>query len=350
MQGFLPEGKFTRILTEPVCRDSGPRRRGRRPRGEMPKGGALLSDSASGMGPLFMNGLIGSMDLVSLQNLRNVPGIPLTGLMGFPHGFAAVPASGGEDAKNGLSMLPMMLHGMAAVQPHMFSVGGLVSQPSATATSSSSSSTIATATTGTATSLSSSAAPPSPAPRPEATPTCPSEGKAPDAPPPTHSRKDSSGNCGGKPPAEGKTGHGDLPAVTATGGGTNGGSHLAFNPFLIPGMSHGLLYPHMFLPHGGIMALPGMPPADGTGSPKRKKRRPREEEDNVPPLKPEVTSETDAPTEEAGLETGGGAEAQDMEHGGTEEEGPQKGPAPEKLAEDEEEEEGGRAGQDVEPQ
>ncbi|KAJ8344324.1 hypothetical protein SKAU_G00316530 [Synaphobranchus kaupii] len=363
--GFLPEGKFTRILTEPVCRDAGPRRRGRRPRSEMPKAGALLSESPSGMGPLFMNGLISSMDLVSLQNLRNVPGIPLTGLMGFPHGFAAVPAAAGEDAKNGLSMLPMMLHGMAAVQPHMFSVGGLVTSAPAT-------STIATATVGTVSS--SSAAPPSPAHRPEPPPICALEGKAADAPAGTQSRKD----CGGKPPTEGKTGpvcgHGDPPVVTTTSSSssssTNGGSHLAFNPFLIPGMSHGLLYPHMFLPHGGIMALPGMPPADATGSPKRKKKRTREEgpaepggasprPDSAPP-KPDAAAETGAP-----LETGPGAGAEDStdpgpqgpsretEHRGTEEEGHahETGPAPEKLAErEEEEEEGAGAGKEVEPQ
>uniref|UniRef100_A0A8C2KGU9 Chromodomain helicase DNA binding protein 6 n=1 Tax=Cyprinus carpio TaxID=7962 RepID=A0A8C2KGU9_CYPCA len=197
--GFLPEGKFTRILSGPVCRDPGPRRRGRRPRSEMPKAPEL----AAGMGPLFMNGgLIGSMDLVSLPNLRNVPGIPLTGIMGFPHGFATA-VSSGEDAKNGLSMLPMMLHGMAAVQPPMYSahMSGMINQP-------------ATSTEDTNSSSSS---------------------------------------------------------ITSTG------SHLTFNPFLIPGMSHSLLYPHMFLPPGSIMALPAMPAADSTGSPKRKRKKVREE-------------------------------------------------------------------------
>uniref|UniRef100_A0A674D010 Chromodomain helicase DNA binding protein 6 n=1 Tax=Salmo trutta TaxID=8032 RepID=A0A674D010_SALTR len=207
-RGFLPEGKFTRILTEPVCREQGPRRRGRRPRSEMPK--PLLSEST--MGPLCMNsGLIGSMDLVSLQNLRNVQGIPLTGLMRFPHGFAV---SAGEDAKNGLSMLPMMLHGMHGA-PHMFSVQGLMGLPP-TCSASTSSSTAAVTTTA----ASSSAA-----------------------------------------------------STTSS----SSGSHQAFNPFLIPGMSHGLLYPHMFLPHGGVMALPGMPPADSSSSPKTKKKRTREE-------------------------------------------------------------------------
>uniref|UniRef100_A0A8C2AJN3 Chromodomain helicase DNA binding protein 6 n=1 Tax=Cyprinus carpio TaxID=7962 RepID=A0A8C2AJN3_CYPCA len=220
-RGFLPEGKFTRILSGPVCRDPGPRRRGRRPRSEMPK----TPELAAGMGPLFMNGgLIGSMDLVSLPNLRNVPGIPLTGIMGFPHGFATA-VSSGEDAKNGLSMLPMMLHGMAAVQPPMYSahMSGMINQPAtSTATASSTSAreekkVSASVSTAAATSSSSSS------------------------------------------------------SITSTG------SHLTFNPFLIPGMSHSLLYPHMFLPPGSIMALPSMTAADSTGSPKRKRKKVREE-------------------------------------------------------------------------
>ncbi|KAJ8260375.1 hypothetical protein GJAV_G00181400 [Gymnothorax javanicus] len=375
--GFLPEGKFTRILTEPVCRDAGPRRRGRRP-----KSGALLSDSPGGMGPLFMNGLIGSMDLVSLQNLRNVPGLPLTGLMGFPHGFTAVPA--GDDAKNGMNMLPMMLHGMTAVQPRMFSVGGLVSQPGATSASGSASSTVVTASGGTA----SSVLTPSQAHRPETTPICASEGKPADAPAGAQGKKDGGGNGGangsgsnaGKPPTEGKSGaissHGEQPVVTATSSSSNSssssGSHLTFNPFLIPGMSHGLLYPHMFLPHGGIMALPGMPASDAAGSPKRKRKRPREEEageqgccaprsDNTPPKPDTPAGGTEAPQE-----AGPGAEAEDSAdqayrgHSGeterelAEDQGqlPEKEHTPEKLAEEEEreEEEGKDAGRDVEPQ
>ncbi|NXX99105.1 CHD6 protein, partial [Centropus bengalensis] len=128
-RGYLPESKFNRILTEPVLRDAGPRRRGRRPRSELIKGPSIVADSSSGMGPLFMNGLIAGMDLVGLQNMRNMQGIPLTGLVGFPAGFAAVPA--GEDMKSTLSMLPMMLPGMATV-PQMFGVGGLLNPSMAT--------------------------------------------------------------------------------------------------------------------------------------------------------------------------------------------------------------------------
>uniref|UniRef100_A0A8C2KJL3 Chromodomain helicase DNA binding protein 6 n=1 Tax=Cyprinus carpio TaxID=7962 RepID=A0A8C2KJL3_CYPCA len=230
--GFLPEGKFTRILSGPVCRDPGPRRRGRRPRSEMPKAPEL----AAGMGPLFMNGgLIGSMDLVSLPNLRNVPGIPLTGIMGFPHGFATA-VSSGEDAKNGLSMLPMMLHGMAAVQPPMYSahMSGMINQPA----------------TSTATASSTSA---------------------------SNGNKEDTKQGGEEKKVSASVSTAVATSSSSSSSITSTGSHLTFNPFLIPGMSHSLLYPHMFLPPGSIMALPAMPAADSTGSPKRKRKKVREE-------------------------------------------------------------------------
>ncbi|TDH13447.1 hypothetical protein EPR50_G00034810 [Perca flavescens] len=304
--GFLPEGKFSRILTEPVNRDPGSRRRGRRPRSEMPKPLLSVSDSASaGLGPpLFMNGgLIGSMDsMVAMQNLRGaIPGIPISGIMaaGFPHGFsAAVQAGGaaGEDAKNGLSMLPMMLHGIphphgAGIPQHaLFSVGAMMAHtppppPPHPSSSSSSSSSLSAAkvTTTTAPSTSDAASPSS---------TTPAERESAAA-------AAFSGSGGGeKEPAPEEKGAAEAnkraaeaaaAVITSTsrahvgaahlGAGT--GSHLTFNPFLIPGMSHGLLYPHMFLPHGGIMALPAMPPGPGDGSPgspKRRKKREKEEE------------------------------------------------------------------------
>ncbi|XP_035634368.1 chromodomain-helicase-DNA-binding protein 6 isoform X1 [Oncorhynchus keta] len=264
--GFLPEGKYTRILTEPVCRDQGPRRRGRRPRSEMPK--PLLSESP--MGPLFMNGsLIGSMDLVSLQNLRNVQGIPLTGLMGFPHGFAV---SAGEDAKNGLSMLPMMLHGIHG-SPHMFSVQGLMGQPPTSSAPTSSAAAVSTTT------ASSAASSPSRGPS-QASSSTQADGSG--------MQSDGERKREDKQSTEekqlGAIGSHSIAAITtaaassSSGVSSSSGSHLAFNPFLVPGLSHGLLYPHMFLPHGGIMALPGMPPTESSGSPKRKKKRTREEE------------------------------------------------------------------------
>ncbi|XP_060897715.1 chromodomain-helicase-DNA-binding protein 6 isoform X2 [Labrus mixtus] len=301
--GFLPEGMFSRILTEPVNRDPGSRRRGRRPRSEMPKPLLSVSDSgSSGLGPpLFMNGgLIGSMDsMVAMQNLRGGMGIPISGIMaaGFPHGFsAAVQAGGGaassEDTKNGLSMLPMMLHGIphphgAAIPQHaLFSVSAMMAHapppPHPSSTSSSSSSTLSAAkvTTTTAPSTSEAASPSS---------TTPAERESAASSGSAGVEKERSQEEKGAADTKKRAGGAESAAIiTSTsraqfgaahlGGGTS--SHLTFNPFLIPGMSHGLLYPHMFLPHGGIMALPAMPPGalDGSpGSPKRRRKRGREE-------------------------------------------------------------------------
>ncbi|XP_063765974.1 chromodomain-helicase-DNA-binding protein 6 isoform X2 [Eleginops maclovinus] len=290
--GFLPEGQFSRILTEPVNRDLGSRRRGRRPRSEMPKPLLSVSDSASSpLGPpLFMNGgLIGSMDsMVAMQNLRGgIPGIPISSIMaaGFPHSFSAAVQAGGaggsaEDAKNGLSMLPMMLHGIphphgAAIPQHaLFSVGAMMAHSPHPSSSSSSSLSAAKITTTTAPSTSEATSPSSTTPADR-------ESNAP------------SGSGGGEKErtqeekgAANKRAGETAAIITSTsrahlgGAHLGAGSHLTFNPFLIPGMSHGLLYPHMFLPHGGIMALPAMPPGavEGSpGSPKRRRKRGREE-------------------------------------------------------------------------
>uniref|UniRef100_A0A8D3D6S6 Chromodomain helicase DNA binding protein 6 n=1 Tax=Scophthalmus maximus TaxID=52904 RepID=A0A8D3D6S6_SCOMX len=261
--GFLPEGKFSRILTEPVNRDPGSRRRGRRPRSEMPKPLLSVSDSSpSSLGAsLFMNGgLIGSMDsMVAMQNLRGgIPGIPISGIMaGFPHGFSAAVQAGGagasaEDAKNGLSMLPMMLHGIphphgAGIPQHaLFSVGVTTTTAPSTLEAASPSST----TSAERESAASSAA---------------------------AGEKERSQEERGAAAIITSTSRAHLGAAHL---GASAGSHLTFNPFLIPGMSHGLLYPHMFLPHGGIMALPAMPPGVldcSPGSPKRRRKRGREE-------------------------------------------------------------------------
>ncbi|XP_041639683.1 chromodomain-helicase-DNA-binding protein 6 isoform X2 [Cheilinus undulatus] len=297
--GFLPEGKFSRILTEPVNIDPGSRRRGRRPRSEMPKPLLSVSDSASqGLAPpLFMNGgLIGSMDsMVAMQNLRGgIPGIPISGIMaaGFPHGFSAAVQGGGatapaDDAKNGLSMLPMMLHGIphphgAAIPQHaLFSVSAMMAHappppppPHPSSTSSSSSTTTSAAKVTTTTAPSTEAASPSS--------TTPSERES-SAPSGSTGEKEEKGTADVS-----KRGAESAAIITSTSRaqfgathlGSSSGSHLTFNPFLIPGMSHGLLYPHMFLPHGGIMALPAMPPGavDGApGSPKRRRKRGRED-------------------------------------------------------------------------
>ncbi|XP_063260840.1 chromodomain-helicase-DNA-binding protein 6 isoform X4 [Prinia subflava] len=224
LSGYLPENKFNRILTEPVLRDTGPRRRGRRPRSEVLKGPGVVADSPSGMGPLFMNGLIAGMDLVGLQNMRNMQGIPLTGLVGFPAGFAAVPT--GEDVKSTLSMLPMMLPGMATV-PQMFGVGGLLNSPmTTTCTTTAPTSLTSTTKGGTA-----------------------SGEKA---------NEEKQGSQDGKKEllAEDKPGPSSFSNQTESAITTS--SPVAFNPFLIPGMSPGLIYPSMFLSPGIGMALPGI--------------------------------------------------------------------------------------------
>ncbi|KAM9483665.1 chromodomain-helicase-DNA-binding protein 6 isoform 2-T2 [Clarias gariepinus] len=265
--GFLPEGKFTRILTEPVNRDPSTRRRGRRPRSEMPKAPEL----PAGIGPLFMNdGLIG-MDMVNLPNLRNVPGIPISGLMGFPHGLGT--ALSGEDAKNGLSMLPMMLHSMSAVQPPMYGthISGMINQ-SLSATASTVTTAPSSSSTATVTSISSAAVALIPSPAVLSSTAASKERASPE--PSTERQSTDERTLGGNEkrmlPAC------PSPTVTSSSASiTSSGSHLAFNPFLIPGMPHGLLYPHMFLPHGSILALPSA--ADSTGITKQKKKKIRDE-------------------------------------------------------------------------
>ncbi|KAM6927303.1 LOW QUALITY PROTEIN: chromodomain-helicase-DNA-binding protein 6 [Xenentodon cancila] len=311
--GFLPEGKFSRILTEPVNRDPGSRRRGRRPRSEMPKPVLSVSDASSpGLGPPFyMNGgLIGSMDsMVAMQNLRgSIPGIPISGIMaaGFPHGFPAAVSSGGagssaEDAKNGLSMLPMMLHGIphphgATIPQHaLFSVGTMMAHAPPPHPSSSSSLTPSSSSPSvSAAKVSTTTAPPvSEASSPSSTTLADGE-NAPSSASNTEmemSQEEKGAAEGTKRVGVEEAAAAAAAVVTSTSRahpsssahlGVGAGSHLTFNPFLIPGVSHGLLYPHMFLPHGGIMALPAMPPGavEGSpGSPKRRRKRVREDVD-----------------------------------------------------------------------
>ncbi|XP_069508223.1 chromodomain-helicase-DNA-binding protein 6 isoform X2 [Ambystoma mexicanum] len=222
LSGFLPENKFNRILTEPVLHEVGQRRRGRHPRSEYTKTSRVMPDTSSGMSPLFMNGLIAGMDLVGLQNMRNMQGISLAGLVGFPTGFAAV--SSREDVKNSLNMIPMMLPSMATV-PQMFGIGGLLSPPmTSTCTS-----TVPTSTSTTTCSISH-----------------PDEAIE-DNQSSQDSKKDSSN---GKRAPTTFSGHSE-PTVTTS-------NTVAFNPFLMPGMSHSLLYPSMFFSHGIGMSLPAM--------------------------------------------------------------------------------------------
>lgn len=253
-QGFLPENKFNHTLTEPVLRDAGPRRRGRRPRSELLKTPAIVADSPSGMGPLFMNGLVAGMDLVGLQNMRNVPGIPLTGLVGFPAGFATMPT--GEEVKSTLSMLPMLLPGMAAV-PQMFGVGGLLSAPMATGCTSTAPSPLSSTTKSGASATEKAA-----------------EDKS-------SSHDVNTDTLTQDRPGPGPFSDRSEPAVTTS-------SPVAFNPFLIPGVSPGLIYPSMFLSPGMGMALPAVQQARhseviGLESQKRKKKKTKGDNPNPAP-------------------------------------------------------------------
>ncbi|XP_069740637.1 chromodomain-helicase-DNA-binding protein 6 isoform X3 [Narcine bancroftii] len=249
--GFLPENKFSRILTEPVVKETGARKRGRRPRSEMVKPGGAVGDTTSAMGPMFMNGLIAGMDLVSLQNLRNIHNLQLAGLMGgFPAGFAAIPS--GEDGKNSLNMLPMMLPGMAGMS-HVFGVGGLLNSPSVVSgTSTSCTSTLTTSVSSKVNKGSEQ------------------QGSAAEA-----RKHEEDALSGEKPgPSSSFPDSGESRVTTSNA--------LPFNPFLLHSMPAGLIYPSMFLPHGIGMAVPGYAQAghsegDTTGSPKKKRKKAKEE-------------------------------------------------------------------------
>lgn len=278
LQGFLPELKFSRILTEPVTLRT--RHRGRRPRAEMPK--RLLSVSnvaSSNLGQSFFinGGLLSNMDsIVAMQNLQSaIPGIPISRIMaaGCPHSFPAVAqqreaGAPAINSKNSLNMLPMMLqglpHGAAVPQHAIFSIGAMMPPSSSSSSSLSSPAGRAATQTSTSTSVGVRAADVS------------SQHSEGEGEPEVKESSDSVGEAEDAAAAS-VTSASRVHLSTAHLGA---GSHVAFNPFLIPGMSHGLLYPHMFLPHGGIMALPAMPPGAVEaphGNPKRRKNRGQEE-------------------------------------------------------------------------
>uniref|UniRef100_A0A8C2DC86 Chromodomain helicase DNA binding protein 7 n=1 Tax=Cyprinus carpio TaxID=7962 RepID=A0A8C2DC86_CYPCA len=199
--GFLPESMFDRLLTGPVVREEGVRRRGRRPKSEIARATAAASAAAStsGVNPLLMNGLFGSMDLTSLQGLQNLQSLQLAaGLMGFPPALG-----GGADSKHAAAMLPLMLPGMGGL-PSMFSLGSLF-------------------------------------------------GGSLDEGDEKEEKEAEKSN-----ETESAEATGDAAAATA-GLSTN---PLAFNPFLLSTMAPGLFYPSMFLPPSlGGLGIPGFPQA-----------------------------------------------------------------------------------------
>uniref|UniRef100_A0A7N8XI17 Chromodomain helicase DNA binding protein 7 n=1 Tax=Mastacembelus armatus TaxID=205130 RepID=A0A7N8XI17_9TELE len=211
--GFLPEAMFDRLLTGPVVREEGVRRRGRRPKSEIAKAAAAAQATANqtlpvcalpgGINPLLLNSLFGGMDLSSLQSLQSLQ--LAAGLMAFPSHSDPKQAAASAAAA---SMLPLMLPGMgglpnmATALPNMFSLGGLFGGNLTTA--------------------------------------------APAASNPDGPKKASI--------------NGDAATLLAAAGMS--ANSLAFNPFLLSTMAPGLLYPSMFLPPGlAGLSLPGFPTA-----------------------------------------------------------------------------------------
>ncbi|XP_035376799.1 chromodomain-helicase-DNA-binding protein 9 isoform X3 [Electrophorus electricus] len=121
--GYLPENMFDRILTGPIVPEE-VSRRGRRPKNALAKAAAAVAggNAAPGLNPLLANGLLGGLDLGSLQALQSLQSLQLTaGLMGLP-----------ADPANVAAMLPMMLSGMAGL-PNLLGMSGLLGKQEASA-------------------------------------------------------------------------------------------------------------------------------------------------------------------------------------------------------------------------
>uniref|UniRef100_A0A667YNM6 Chromodomain helicase DNA binding protein 7 n=1 Tax=Myripristis murdjan TaxID=586833 RepID=A0A667YNM6_9TELE len=239
--GFLPEAMFDRLLTGPVVREEGARRRGRRPKSEIAKAAAAAqvaaaqaaqaslasaASSTGGINPLLLNSLFGGMDLSSLQSLQSLQ--LAAGLMAFPPPTDPKQAAASAAAA---SMLPLMLPGMgglpnmAAAIPNMFGLGGLFGGNLAAAAT-------AAATNAAVTGKSSD------------------DVTAASQIPAADSASDPSVN-------------GDAAALLAAAGMS--ANSLAFNPFLLSTMAPGLFYPSMFLPPGlAGLSLPGFSAASAS--------------------------------------------------------------------------------------
>ncbi|KAM4623653.1 chromodomain-helicase-DNA-binding protein 7, partial [Polymixia lowei] len=304
--GFLPEAMFDRLLTGPVVREEGVRRRGRRPKSEIAKAAAAAqaaaaqaaqaslataASSAGGINPLLLNSLFGGMDLSSLQSLQSLQ--LAAGLMAFPPHADPKQAAANAAAA---SMLPLMLPGMgglpnmAAALPNMFSLGGLFGGNLATAAA-------AAAATNTAIAGASE----------NANGAVEGDGEGEEAARTKREGEEEGGDEGGEEEeneeVEGKEDggkrakkrklekegeaertakpgdvgvpasqvpaadspadpsvNGDAAALLATAGMS--ANSLAFNPFLLSTMAPGLFYPSMFLPPGlGGLGLAGFPAA-----------------------------------------------------------------------------------------
>uniref|UniRef100_A0A8B9RJA2 Chromodomain helicase DNA binding protein 9 n=1 Tax=Astyanax mexicanus TaxID=7994 RepID=A0A8B9RJA2_ASTMX len=123
LQGYLPESMFDRILTGPIVPEE-VSRRGRRPKNALTKAAATASAGANtaalGLNPLLANGLLGGLDLTSLQALQSIQSLQLTaGLIGLQ-----------PDAANMAAMLPVMLSGMAGL-PNLLGMSSLLGKQDA---------------------------------------------------------------------------------------------------------------------------------------------------------------------------------------------------------------------------
>ncbi|KAK7945452.1 hypothetical protein WMY93_001180 [Mugilogobius chulae] len=277
--GFLPEAMFDRLLTGPVVREEGVRRRGRRPKSEIAKAAAAAqvaaaqaaqaslasaATSAGGINPLLLNSLFGGMDLSSLQSLQSLQ--LAAGLMAFP---TADP----KQAAAAASMLPLMMPGVGglpnmAALPNMFSLGGLFGGNLATAaTATATSNAAAASATTNGTSEESGDKHEKDESREAA-----EEEATEDGEPSAKKKKEGDAKPSEDKPAEeaaaqasttesvaDATLNGDAAALLAAAGMS--ANSLAFNPFLLSTVAPGLLYPSMFLPPGLGGLMPGFPSA-----------------------------------------------------------------------------------------
>ncbi|XP_035026244.2 chromodomain-helicase-DNA-binding protein 7 [Hippoglossus stenolepis] len=284
--GFLPEAMFDRLLTGPVVREEGVRRRGRRPKSEIAKAAAsaqaaaaaqaaqaslaTVASSAGGINPLLLNSLFGGMDLSSLQSLQSLQ--LAAGLMAFPQPTDPKQAAASAAAA---SMLPLMLPGMgglpnmAAALPNIFSLGSLFGGNLATAAASNAAMAAAVSgiTNGTMGGEGGDIGEMVTTKRRREA----EEKEGESGEEEEEDEEEADGNRVKKAQrkmekekmnnatAEASI-NGDAAALLAAAGMS--ANSLAFNPFLLSTMAPGLLYPSMFLPPGlGGLTLPGFPTA-----------------------------------------------------------------------------------------
>ncbi|XP_061746318.1 chromodomain-helicase-DNA-binding protein 7-like [Nerophis ophidion] len=255
---------FDRLLTGPVVREEGVRRRGRRPKSEIAKAAAQVaaaqaaqataaSSAGGGINPLLLNSLFGGMDL-SLQSLQLA-----AGLMAFP---------APTDPKQAASMLPLMLPAMGAL-PNMFGLGGLFQ--SNLASNSASASTSASASANTNGTADGEAEDGSASKRKEEDKDGGEEVEEEEADDGNEGKniakkkksqkedeEEAEKSQSNMPDSDPAAINSDAAALLAAAGMS--ANSLAFNPFLLSTMAPGLLYPSMFLPPGlGGLGLPGFP-------------------------------------------------------------------------------------------